>query len=111
METAAADFQLEKEILERKQQDHDEALKMKEQEKNQTIETLTSDRNALQRKVESIRKDLLSYLHSLSSVSYSDKIFSEMFSTRAKIFMNRPKLLITFLRLFFGFLQKLCDSR
>jgi len=60
LETAAADFQLEKEILERKQHDHDEALKMKEQEKNQTIETLTSDRNALQRKVESIRKDLLS---------------------------------------------------
>jgi len=60
LESATADFQLEKEILARKQQDHDEALKMKEQEKNQTIETLTSDRNALQRKVESIRKDLLS---------------------------------------------------
>merc|ERR1712142_326733 len=60
METAQKDFEIQKEIIERKSGKYEESLKVREEKQNQKIETLTSERNSLQRKVKSIRKDLQS---------------------------------------------------
>jgi len=58
LETIEADFQLEKELIVRRQAQLLEDVKVNEEEKSKIIENLTSDRNALQSTVDSIRKEM-----------------------------------------------------